>query len=293
MDFIGHKKQRKMLKEMAESDKIPHNLLFVGPESIGKKKVAKEFIKLVNCENKNACGECASCKQMKAGNHPDFLLVEEEKEIKIDQIRDVQKKLSLTGRTKDSFKAVIIDRAHRLNSQAQAALLKTLEEPKGNALIILVTEHPNLLLDTILSRSWKMKFSPVKSDVIVKELIRRGADKKKAKEISDLSFSKPGLAIKLFEDEKFKKKWLQKKKDLETLKNSNYGKRFDYVKKLTKDRQKTEETLKIWLSILRKELLEGERGDVKVLEEIEEILFLISKTNVNLKLSMERVIINL
>lgn len=293
MDFIGHKKQREMLREMAENDKIPHSLLFVGPESIGKKKVAKEFIKLINCENKNACGECVSCKQMEAGNHPDFLLIKGEKEIKIDQIRDAQKKLSLTGRTKDSFKAVIIDRAHRLNSQAQAALLKTLEEPKGNALIILVTEHPNLLLDTILSRNWKMKFSPVKSDVIVKELIRRGADEKKAKEISELSFAKPGLAIELFEDKKFNKKWLQKKKDLEILKNSNYGKRFDYVKKITKDRKKTEETLKIWLSLLRRELLEGEREDIQALEEIEKILFLITKTNVNLKLSMERVIINL
>lgn len=293
MNFIGHNKQRKMLKEMVGKGKIPHNLLFVGPEAIGKKRVAKEFVKLVNCETDNCCNECVSCRQMNAGNHPDFLLVEGEKEIKIDQIRDAQKKLSLTGRTKDSFKAVIIDRAHRLNNQAQAALLKTLEEPKGNALIILVTEHPNLLLDTILSRSWKMKFSPVKSDDIMEKLIEKGANKKKAKEIAELSFSKPGLAFKLFENKKFKRKWLQKKKDLETLKQANYGERFNYVKKLAQNRQKAEETLKIWLSLLRKEVLEEKRKSSEVLEEIEKILFLTSKTNVNLKLSLERVIINL
>lgn len=293
MNFIGHRKQRKLLEEIANSDRIPHNLLFIGPEAIGKKRVAEEFIKLINCENKNCCGECDSCRQLKNGRHPDFLMISGEKEIKIDQIRELQKKLSLTGRTKDSFKAAIIDQAHLLNSQAQASLLKTLEEPKGNALIILITEYPNLLLDTILSRSWPVKFSAVKTNLIEKELVKRGADKKTAEELSKLSFSRPGLAIKLFESKSFKKKWLQKKKDLEELRKATYSDRFDYIKKLSDNREEAEETLKIWLSFFRKELIEGKMKNVEPMEEIMKILFLISKTNVNLKLSLERVIINL
>jgi hypothetical protein len=150
-----------------------------------------------------------------------------------------------------------------------------------------------MLLDTILSRSWPIKFSPIKTQLIEEELIRIGADKITAKELAKLSFSKPGLAINLFENQDFKKKWLTKKKDLEDLKKATYSERFDYIKKLSDSREEAEETLKIWLSFFRKELIEGQREDVKPLEEIMRILFLISKTNVNLKLSLERVIVNI
>lgn len=297
MNLVGHKKQKKLFDKMASSGKIPHNLLFVGPEAVGKKRAAKEFIKRLNCKN-SACGECGTCRDIENERDSDLLVIKEREEIKIDDIRDLQKRLALTGKRKDSYKAAIIDEAHLLNSQAQACLLKTLEEPKGKALIILVSEHPQTLLDTILSRMWSIKFSPVETELIKEELKKRGAGEEEAEKISQLSFSKPGLAIKLFEDKEFKKRWVKKKDDLNNLRNSFLAERFEYVKNLAKDRKEAKETLKIWISLLRREMIEdGDESEVlrikKALKVMEDILFLTSKTNVNLKLSLEKVIINL
>ncbi len=298
MNFLGHEKQKKLLLEMASSGNLPHNLLFTGPEAVGKKKVALEFIKFLNCAQKDGCGKCSSCIEIEKKRSPDLFLIEEDKEIKIDQIRDLQKRISLTGSKKDSYKAAIIDKAHFLNSQAQACLLKTLEEPKGKALIILITEKPNTLLKTILSRMWSIKFSSVETELIEKHLIDRGASEKKAKEIAEETFSRPGLAIKMFESKKFKKDWETKKKDLKMLQDSYLGKRFNYVKKMAKDKENARETLKIWLSFLRSEMLNSKDEKIilknkESLKTIEDVLLLTSKTNVNLRLALEKVIINI
>ena len=296
MNLVGHQKQKDLLEKMVSTGKIPHNLLLTGPESVGKKKAAFELIKRINCPQ-DGCDDCKVCKDIDDRKHADLFLIEGEEEIKIDRVRDLQKRLSLTGETRDSYKAAIIDEAHLLNSQAQACLLKTLEEPKGNALIILITEKPNTLLDTILSRMWAIKFSFVQTDLIRKDLIARGADKTEAEKIADLSFSKPGLAIKLFSSDKFKKEWIKKGEELEEIRDSYLGKRFDYVKKMAKDKEKARETLKIWSSILRKKMINADDGEVikdkKALEVIEDTLFLTSKTNINFKLALEKIIINL
>ncbi len=296
MNLIGHQKQKSLLEKMVSSEKIPHNILFSGPESVGKKKAAFELAKMLNCLD-DGCNECKVCKNIDSSRHADLLVIEKDSEIKIDDIRDLQKKISLTGERKKSYKVAIIDRAHLLNSQAQASLLKTLEEPKGNTLIILITELPNTLLDTILSRMWSVKFSPVETELIRENLISRGASSKEAGELAKLSFSKPGIAIKLFEDEKFKSYWLEKKEELKDLRESNLGKRFEYVKKISKDREKARDILKIWSSFLRREMLSGSdeiaRKNKKSLRTIEDIIFLTNKTNVNFKLALEKVIINL
>ncbi len=296
MNLVGHKKQKDLLERMVSSGKIPHNILFTGPEAVGKKRAAFELVKRINCPQ-NGCNDCKACKDIDERKHADLFLIEGEDEIKIDRVRDLQKRLSLTGEKKGSYKAAIIDEAHLLNSQAQACLLKTLEEPKGNALIILITEKPNTLLDTILSRMWAIKFSFVQTNLIKKDLISRGANKAEAEKIADLSFSKPGLAIKLFESDKFRKDWIKKGEDLKELRDSYLGKRFDYVKKMAKDKEKARETLKIWSSILRKEMIQADDEDAvrdkEALEVIEDTLFLTSKTNINFKLALEKIIINL
>ncbi len=298
MKIWGHEKQRKILKNMVREDDIPHAIIFSGPEMIGKKAVAEEFVQLINCEDNSACGECDSCKEIIKRNSADFLLIETDKEITIDKIRELQKRLSFTANRKKGFKAAIIDEAHLMNSGAQTCLLKTLEEPKGNTIIILVTEHPNSLLDTILSRSVNLKFSFVGTDKIISGLIEKGIPSQKAETIAKESFFRPGLATKLAEDSDYRKKWNMAKNDLDRMRSTTLGERFDYLKVLADDRKRAEERLKIWSSVLRKEMLE-EKDNKKaselkdILEIIEQVIFLISKTNINLKVSLEKVLINL
>lgn len=298
MNVFGHDKQVAKLKKVAQSEKVPHALLFAGPDAIGKRKTAKEFIKHLNCENNEACGECRFCREFER-QQLDFTEIKSEDEITIDEIRDLQDSLALTSTGKEAYKTAVIDNAHLLNRQAQSCLLKTLEEPPGKSVIILVTDRPNFLFDTILSRVWQINFTPVHSKLIKEKLISRGADPEEAETITEVSFFRPGLAIKLFENPEFKEDWLQKREDIAELREASYPDRFEYVKKMSKDRSEAEETLRIWIAFLREKMIEKLKTDQSI-EEIEKSLRAaqkslkaLSRTNVNLKLSLEKLIINL
>ncbi len=162
MSVFKNKRQWDFLKEIAKNKRIPQAIIFSGQLSLAKKETALEFIKFLNCSNKDfkkgACQNCLSCRLIEEEKHPDLIRVEPvKKEIEIDQIRDLQRNLSLKPQI-SSFKAVIIDKAETLNSESQNCLLKTLEEPKGNSLLILITSQPESLFSTIRSRCQLLKF---------------------------------------------------------------------------------------------------------------------------------------
>ena len=156
-------KQWQYLKKTYELQKMPHALLFYGQHSIGKKALALELIKLLNCQYGNTaerpCQTCRACLDIGKNVYPDLLIVEpeEDKEIKISQVRALHDHLALRAYA-SSFKAVMIDRAHLLNQEAQIAFLKLLEEPKGRTIFILLTQYPEMLLPTILSRVERLRF---------------------------------------------------------------------------------------------------------------------------------------
>ena len=213
-NIIGQEMVIDTLRNVYSSRKIPHSLLFYGPEGSGKDAIAVEFAKLVNCENisqsLNSCGLCKSCKQISQLNSPEFkfiialpsgkketsddedpaaalsetdfaLYVDAIKEkskdpyikiripkanaIRIDSIRNIKREIYLTG-SKSKKKIFIISNADMMNPQASNALLKILEEPPGNSLIILTTSRLNSLLPTIIGRCQKVKFPPINKEVI-------------------------------------------------------------------------------------------------------------------------------
>jgi len=158
----GHQKQWDFLKTKFELEKLSHSYLFVGENQIGKKKLAKEFVKYINCsDRKNApCQKCFSCQAIEKNTFPDFKIIskkEDKSEIEILQIREAQHFLSYKSYY-GAFKAVLIDDAENMNSEAQSCFLKTLEEPKGNTILFLITSKPDILLSTISSRCQTLKF---------------------------------------------------------------------------------------------------------------------------------------
>ncbi len=170
---IGHQKQWEFLRNKYESNQLSHAYLFSGQDGIGKKYLAKEFVKYINCQEKNKpCGECQNCKLIEKESFPDLLMVKSinsessiknEKdgmEIDVTQMREVNNFLSYKAYY-GSFKTVIIDNADRMNQEAQNCFLKTLEEPKGKTIIILIASKPEVLLSTIFSRCQTIKFFPV------------------------------------------------------------------------------------------------------------------------------------
>jgi DNA polymerase-3 subunit delta' len=145
-----------------QSRRLPQALLFSGQRGLGKKDFALALAELVLCETGSeiACGICHSCQLFRAGSHPDFFMVypeEEGKTIKVDQIRDLTASLNQTAQL-NGYQVAVICPAEAMNVAAANALLKTLEEPPGPVLIILISHHLGGLPITIVSRCQKIAF---------------------------------------------------------------------------------------------------------------------------------------
>ncbi len=146
------------LMQARKAGRLPHALLLSGPEGAGKGGFATELAASLLCrrprDDGEACGRCPACQLFAAGTHPDFFRIEPEeagKSIKVDQIRQLCGELAMTSHAAGR-KLAIIEPADALNANAANSLLKTLEEPTDNTLIMLVTSVPRRLPATIRSR---------------------------------------------------------------------------------------------------------------------------------------------
>lgn len=314
--IVGHQKQWQFLKKSAELKKIPHGILFCGPEKVGKKTLAIEFAKLLNCSlsefAKKPCQICRDCQDIQKIVHPDLILIEPsvgKEGIQISQIRDLILKLSLRSYS-SLYKIAIIDRVHLMTQEAQSCFLKLLEEPKGNAVLILITEYPEMLLPTIISRIQKLKFSPVEKSEIENYIVSRGVSPEKASKLASIAFGRPGLAIDFLstsETLENRKKFIS---DLEKIFQSDLSLRFQYAKSLTEKKSDSpiniSDILNIWLDYFRKAFLsrlrfsniKTEKRDenlsqyslskiMKIISLIQSTDFLISTTNASPKLAIE------
>ncbi len=152
-----------------KDQRLAHAVLISGPKSIGKLEFCLQFIKRLNCTSPNidgyACGTCKDCHLFNAKTHPDVRILnvdegEEQKkseQIKIDDIRELNQFMTLS-RQQGKYKIVCINMAENVNINAANALLKTLEEPPENSILLLVSHRADALLPTIKSRcqNWKL-----------------------------------------------------------------------------------------------------------------------------------------
>jgi hypothetical protein len=145
---------RKRLAALTTGENFFHAYIFAGGRNVDKMRVAMEFAKAAHClgEGLKPCGICSSCVKADHGNHEDILfLVRDGNSIGVKQIEDLQ--IRLRGKPFASKRIIAIaDEAERMTPQSQNKLLKTLEEPSGGNIIILLTLNPELLLGTLQSR---------------------------------------------------------------------------------------------------------------------------------------------
>lgn len=152
-----HEKAKSRLASYLQNDRLPHGLLFCGPPGVGKGILALQLAQRLLCATPNglaACGSCSACQLFNAGTHPDVISLEPEEEGKtltVDQVRKLSQSLELKPQF-GQYRVILINPADRLNRNAANALLKTLEEPGDNNIIILVTDRPSALPITISSR---------------------------------------------------------------------------------------------------------------------------------------------
>lgn len=142
---------------LMQNGRVPHGVLLSGIPGLGKGHLGRALAASLMCNaafDQRPCGSCKGCELLKAGTHPDLKLLEPEapgKAIRVDQVRALVDFLATTAQ-QGGWKCVIIQPADAMNMQAANALLKSLEEPPGSSLILLVSSNPSRLLPTLRSR---------------------------------------------------------------------------------------------------------------------------------------------
>jgi DNA polymerase-3 subunit delta' len=151
------------LRQAWNAQRLPHAILVQGADGLGKRSFAAWLAGAVLCERSNGselnfCGACGSCALVKAGSHPDFHWIapeEDKQQLAVDQVRSACEKLSKTS-FRQGYKVAILEPAHQMTPGAANSVLKTLEEPSQNSLLVLLTSRPSGLLPTVRSRCQKL-----------------------------------------------------------------------------------------------------------------------------------------
>jgi len=162
--ILGHDRQKDILRRAVQSNRLAQAYLFEGPEGVGKALMAQALARLVFCSEGDGCGDCPACRKVDHHNHPDLHFLEADgKFIKIEQVRELQREMSLRP-LEAPRKIALISGAEKMNQAAGNALLKTLEEPNGEALFILLTHQSERILPTIRSRCQRLQFGHLPLD---------------------------------------------------------------------------------------------------------------------------------
>lgn len=160
-DIVGQENVVRSLKNSISMGRISHAYLFSGPDGVGKSIAASILAAVLNCREKglDPCGECSSCLKARDGNHPDIIHVKTQKSsISVEEIRELQMDM-LKKPYEKGVRVYIIHDAEKMTEQAQNATLKTLEEPSGHIVIMLLTSNRYSLLSTIISRCQVLNFT--------------------------------------------------------------------------------------------------------------------------------------
>jgi DNA polymerase III subunit delta' len=212
--IIGHSDSLAVLQRALHSERPPHAWLFIGPEGVGKAATAIEFAAALNCISETKpCGECRPCRDTLAGRHPDVELVApggicdepdhrehpDSRDLRICQIRRLERLLSLSPYA-GGRRVAMVDAADTLRAEAANAFLKTLEEPPGESVIILLAEREERLPETVLSRCQKLRFRPVDRQTIMEALLADNASPEAAASIAAAAAGKLGWALRTLED---------------------------------------------------------------------------------------------
>ena len=257
-DIIGHSHAIDILRRTLAAQQVRHAYLFTGPPHIGKALLARRFAQTLLCTGgpdptiapQEPCNTCLSCRKVLHDNHPDIHVISKPADkqfILIEQIRILQSdsaRRTLEGR-RNIF---IIENAHEMNVQAANCLLKTLEEPEPDVVLLLTVPDAGLLLPTILSRIQLITMQLLTSMQIKNALIQDWeTEPKEADLIAALAAGRMGWAVQAVEDEEL---LTQRKAQLDLLTklpSASRVQRFDLVQRMSGDSDKVQSLLELWL----------------------------------------------
>ncbi len=268
---IGQTRAVSLLQRSLETDSLAHAYLFVGPAHVGKMRLALNLAQALNCEEAEPpCNQCDSCQRVASAKHADVQFIglghngdstepRSRAEISIDQIRQVQHSASLPP-FEGRYKVFIIDGAEFLSLEAANCLLKTLEEPIGKVVFILLTTNEMLLPATVVSRCQRVELFPIPVGEVEIALNKNwGVEQEKAKLLARLSHGCLGWAVSATLDDSLLHQRAESLDRLLDIINADCEERFAYVAQLatqfSQNRALVYERLNLWLDWWRDLLL--------------------------------------
>ena len=259
---VGQNRVVSLLQRSLEREALAHAYLLVGPPHVGKMTLALNLAQAVNCAvAEPPCGMCASCQKIALAKHADVQIIglvndassaeaKPRAEIGIDQIRQLQHSSSLPP-FEGKYKVFIIDGAEFLSIEAANCLLKTLEEPVGKVIFILLTTDERLLPATVISRCQRLELLPLAAGEVEAALNQRGVEPQKAKLLARLSHGCLGWALSAAFGDGLLRLRVERMDRLLDIINADYEERFDYAAQLatqfSQNRGLVQEVLDLWL----------------------------------------------
>ncbi|WP_031516395.1 DNA polymerase III subunit delta' [Desulfofalx alkaliphila] len=204
-EIIGHKEALDTLLKALRLQRVAHAYLFMGPAGLGKTTTAMAFAASLLCERApdgSFCGSCRSCRQIEGGNNPDLQVVEPSgATIKLEQVKQLQRNINYKS-YQGGRQVYLIKQCDTMTAEAANSLLKTLEDPPGNAVFILITSRPYGILPTISSRCQNLWFYPLAKDLVMAGLKRYShVQGDRAAVIAAMAGGSIGRALELVDEE--------------------------------------------------------------------------------------------
>jgi DNA polymerase-3 subunit delta' len=287
-NILGHDWAVNLLKEHVAGGNVRHAYLLTGAQGIGRRTLALRLAQALNCPQSPAPGEpcmtCQTCTRIERMQYSDLSIVQAESRggmLKVDQIRELQHSLSLAP-YEGRYRVAILLRFEEANPNASNALLKTLEEPPGQVVLILTAESPESLFPTIVSRCEVLRLRPLPIETLSLGLQSRwGVPASEANLLAHLSGGRLGYALDLHHNPQRleqRSRWLG---DHYRLLKASMIERFAYAESLSKDRDLLRDVIQVWLSLWRDIMLHsaGSQAPLANLDQAEQIEALAKHSN--------------
>jgi DNA polymerase III subunit delta' len=288
MKIIGHQKIARLLEKSIQNGRIAQAYLFSGPESVGKFMLAKEISGKIIGGDDFALDLIIIKPEIETNKKG----ISKEKEIKIDKIKEAQRELFLFP-YRGKYRVLVIDNAHKLNESSQNALLKILEEPNKTSVIILVTHEEDKIIPTIRSRCQKIQFNLVSQKEMEEKLFNKDDT-----ELISFSMGRPGLIVKMKNNEEEAESLKNIRQRFKSLSNSGINKRLELAEELSLNIPEAVRKMEFLIWTMHEEAMENPESpetikSLKIADKLSESLEQIKNASANSRLILENLLLNI